>query len=48
VHLGEVAYRTGRVLQFDPERETAVDDEKANRLLTKQYRDPWGLEPGPA
>jgi predicted dehydrogenase len=48
VHLGEAAFRSGRVLQFDPERETVIDDEEANGLLTKQYRDPWGLEPGTA
>ena len=43
VHLGEVAYRVGRVLNFDPASETIVGDEAANRLLTKQYRPPWEL-----
>ena len=47
VHLGEIAYRTGRVLNFDPEREKFVDDPEADELLTKQYREPWGL-PDPA
>jgi hypothetical protein len=42
-HLGEAAYRTGRVLHFDPERESFIDDDEANRLLTKDYREPWGL-----
>lgn len=43
VHLGEIAYRVGRVLHFDPERESFLDDPDADRLLTKEYRDPWGM-----
>ena len=41
VHLGEVAYRTGKVLEFDPETETITNHPEANRLLTKEYRAPW-------
>jgi predicted dehydrogenase len=43
VHLGEIAYRTERVLQFDPETETIRNDKEANALLTKEYRKPWDL-----
>jgi hypothetical protein len=43
-HLGEVAYRTGRVLHFDPVKETIHDDAEANALLTKNYRQPWGFD----
>lgn len=43
VHLGEIAYRTGRVLKFDPQTETFPEDDEANALLTKQYRSPWGV-----
>ncbi len=43
VHLGEVAYRTGRVLHFDPKSETVRGDDEANRLLTKEYRTPWSV-----
>lgn len=43
IHLGEIAYRTGRVLQFDPETETFPNDAEANALLTKEYREPWGV-----
>jgi predicted dehydrogenase len=43
VHLGEVAYRTQRVLQFDPKTETVLNDKEANELLTKEYRQPWEL-----
>lgn len=41
IHLGEIAYRTGRVLKFDPGKETFGNDREANALLTKEYRKPW-------
>jgi hypothetical protein len=43
VHLGEISYRVGRVVHFDPEREQITGDNEANALLTKQYRDPWKM-----
>ena len=43
VHLGEIAYRTGRVVQFDPESETIRNDREANSMLSKNYRSPWGF-----
>ncbi len=43
VHLGEIAYRAGRVLDFDPEAEHFVGDPEADKLLTKQYREPWSM-----
>ena len=43
VHLGEVAYRTGRVLHFDPESEMVEGDPEANAMLTKEYRAPWTI-----
>jgi predicted dehydrogenase len=43
VHLGEVGYRVGRVLLFDPATETVRGDPEANALLTKDYREPWGM-----
>ncbi len=42
-HLGEVAFRVRRVLEFDPETETVKNDPEANRLLTKEYREPWSV-----
>ena len=42
-HLGTIAYRTGRVLKFDPKTETFPGDREANALLTKEYRKPWEL-----
>jgi predicted dehydrogenase len=43
VHLGEIAYRVGRVLQFDPDQESIHNDAEATGMLTKEYRKPWGL-----
>lgn len=41
VHLGEIAYRTCRVLHFDPKTEQFPKDDEANTLLTKKHRAPW-------
>ena len=43
VHLGEIAYRTEGQLEFDPKAEKFVKCEAANELLTKTYREPYGL-----
>ncbi len=44
VHFGEIAYRTGRALRFDPKTETFPGDGEANELLSKRYRAPWGFD----
>ncbi len=44
VHLGEIAYRTGRVLHFDPKTESFRGDDEANAKLTRRYRSPWGFK----
>jgi predicted dehydrogenase len=36
-HLGNIAYRTGKTLRFDPKTET-TDDPAANKLLARDYR----------
>lgn len=43
VHLGEIAYQTSGRLDFDPQTETFIGNEAANRLLNKSYREPFGL-----
>lgn len=43
VHLGEIAYRVGRVLHFDPEKEQFLGDAAADKLLTKVYCEPWSI-----
>jgi predicted dehydrogenase len=40
-HLGNIAYRVGRVLHFDPKTERFTGDEEANRMLKRKYRAPY-------
>jgi len=37
-HLGNIAYRTGRRLEFDGATETFPHDREANQLLGREYR----------
>jgi predicted dehydrogenase len=39
--LANIACRLGRTLVWDPERGRVVDDNEANRLLRRPYRQPW-------
>lgn len=41
-HLGYVSNTLGRALQWDPENETVVGDDEANKILqSHNYRAPW-------
>ena len=42
-HLGNIAYRLGRKLRWDPATEQFAGDDEANRLLGVAYREPWRL-----
>lgn len=42
-HLGNIAIRLGRELQWDPEKEQFVGDDQANQLTSKPRRAPWYL-----
>jgi predicted dehydrogenase len=43
-HLGNVAWRVGRSVKFDPQTYTFPGDDEANKLLTRpEYRKPWVL-----
>ena len=40
-HLGNIAYRLGRTLDFDPQKEVFIGDKQANAMLTRNYRAPY-------
>ncbi len=40
-HLANIAYRTDRRLEFDPEKERFTNSREANKLLTRKYRKPF-------
>ncbi len=42
-HLGNIAWRTGRTIRFDPATETIVGDDQANALVGRTYRKKWEL-----
>ena len=42
-HLGNIATRIGSALQFDPETETITNNDQANSLVTRRYRDHWSV-----
>jgi hypothetical protein len=42
-HLGNISYKLGRDVKFDPATETFGADKEANALLRKEYRAPYGL-----
>lgn len=45
-HLGNIATRLGRSLNFDPQTEQILGDNEANRLVRREYRDHWGTPKG--
>lgn len=42
-HLGNIAFRTGRKIRWDPAKEQIVGDPDASRLLGRRARKPWDL-----
>jgi len=42
-HLGNIAYWMKRPLKWDPQKESFVNDELANRWLSRAYRGGWTL-----
>lgn len=43
VHLGNVAFRTGKKLEWDPQAMTATNAPEAERFIRRSYRDGWKL-----
>jgi len=42
-HLSDIAIRLGRRLRWDPQKELFVNDDEANRILSRPMRSPWHL-----
>ena len=42
-HMDDIAIRLGRKLKWDPQREEFINDDQANRMLTRPMRSPWRL-----
>jgi predicted dehydrogenase len=40
-HLANMAYRLGRTIDFDPKTETCPNDPEAQKMLTRNYRNPY-------
>jgi predicted dehydrogenase len=40
-HLGNISYRLGRRLEFDPKKEKFIGDAEADKHLTRNYRAPF-------
>lgn len=41
IHLGNISYRLGRSLEFDPVKMQFVNDAQADAMLKRQYREPF-------
>lgn len=42
-HMGNIAYRTGRKLEWDASKRGFKNDDEANKLVKSHYRTPWEL-----
>ena len=42
-HIGNISMLLGRKLRWDPQNERFIDDEQANRMLSRSMRSPWSL-----
>ena len=42
-HIGNISMRLGRKLRWNPEKERFINDEQANRMLSRAMRSPWKL-----
>lgn len=42
-HMGHIAMKLERKLNWDPEKEEFIDDEEANTMRSREERDPWKL-----
>jgi len=42
-HIGNISMLLGRKLRWDPEKEQFINDDEANRMLSRSMRSPWHL-----
>ncbi len=42
-HIGNISMMLGRKLRWNPQKEEFVNDEQANRMLSRSMRSPWHL-----
>jgi predicted dehydrogenase len=42
-HLGNIAFRLGRSVKWDVDKECFLSDHEADKFLMREYRDPWRL-----
>lgn len=42
-HVANICKRLDRPIKWDPVKEACIDDEEANRLRSRAYREPWYL-----
>lgn len=42
-HLGNIAVRANKKINWDPKTESIVGDSETSKWLTKEYREPWSL-----
>jgi hypothetical protein len=40
-HAAGIAWKLGRTLRFDPDKERFIGSEEANRMCTRAKRAPW-------
>jgi predicted dehydrogenase len=43
LELASTKYQLGKLLEFDPEKEQFVGNQAANKLLTREYREPFAV-----
>jgi hypothetical protein len=41
VHFANISYLLGRTLNFDPKKEKFINDDEANAMLKREYREPF-------
>jgi len=41
--LGEIAMTTGQTIKWDPYKESIIGNQRASRMLSRPYRQPWTL-----